>query len=77
MKWLSTSPTAHSRSFRLEHSEQLKAEALGVETLQLHVSAVSVVCERAPALRDGLVAVDLADILTTITGIGDQINPSD
>lgn len=38
---------------------------------------MSVVCEGAPALRDGLVAVDLADILTTITGIGDQVDPSD
>ena len=52
-------------------------EALKVETLPFHVSTVTVSRLGAPALQDGLVTVDLADMLVTITAIGDEVGPLD
>ena len=66
-----------SGSRGVEDPEKREPESRWIQSAQLDVAAMAVGRVDAPSLVDVLRAVGLADVMASIAGVGDQVDPDD
>jgi len=61
----------------VEHPENREPETCRVQVAELDVAAVTVGCVGGPALQDVLSSVGLPNVVPTVAGVGDEVDPDD